>query len=136
MSNHAPVLDPATLPMAGLPRAISYNRTPRGPAGSDRGVGSSRPLGNAGGLVAAGQAAAAAHPPSEGDAARGHDDAAIGAGLMASNGTWRPEKPLQSAASTQAAAQVVPAGMPNDRRPCIGRLAHHIIAQPEKPAGP
>jgi hypothetical protein len=103
------------------------------------GLGATGPLGHAG-LVASGQVAAAnssaavaaTRSGAEGaaDAARGHSDTAIGAGLMASMGAWRPERPERP--PPQATAQAPSAGAPSSHRPCIGRLAHHIILQPER----
>lgn len=105
------------------------------------GLGATGPLGHAG-LVASGQVAAAnssaavaaTRPGAEGaaDAARGHSDTAIGAGLMASMGAWRPERPALPPTPVQATAQAPSAGAPTSHRPCIGRLAHHIILQPER----
>mmetsp|Transcript_94983 Transcript_94983/g.188158 ORF Transcript_94983/g.188158 Transcript_94983/m.188158 type:complete len:126 (-) Transcript_94983:75-452(-) len=111
-----PPLDPSTLSTAGVPTITYFGRRP------SSGLGSSRSLGSAGGLVTAGQTAAWASSSSL-------DDVGIAAGLAASHGAWRPERPLQTAAHVQSLSQVVPAGMPSSRRPCIGRLAHHITLQ-------
>eukprot|EP00927_Polykrikos_kofoidii_P015022 TRINITY_DN16662_c0_g1_i1.p4 TRINITY_DN16662_c0_g1~~TRINITY_DN16662_c0_g1_i1.p4 ORF type:complete len:102 (-),score=13.55 TRINITY_DN16662_c0_g1_i1:106-411(-) len=51
---------------------------------------------------------------------------------MSSNGAWRPERPAQSATPVQTVNQATPAGIAAIRRPCIGRLANHIILQPNK----
>lgn len=130
--SYGPVLDPAALHVAGLPRALLLDRSPRGLPSADRGPGPRGPLWNAGGLVAAGQAAATARAPSEFNPARGHEDVAIGAGLMASHASWRPARPTLPAGTTLATSQVIPAGVANHRRPCIGRLAHHVMLQPAR----
>jgi len=122
---HGPPVDPASLTAAGRPVGVIGLRPPPPPRDAGH-----RHAATA--LVAAGQAAALTRAGPDTEATRGHDDAMIGAGLMASHGAWKPERPERCSSQHQNASQVTPAGIPNHRRPCIGRLAHHIILQPER----
>eukprot|EP00747_Dinoflagellata_sp_TGD_P165595 gnl/TRDRNA2_/TRDRNA2_187079_c0_seq1.p1 gnl/TRDRNA2_/TRDRNA2_187079_c0~~gnl/TRDRNA2_/TRDRNA2_187079_c0_seq1.p1 ORF type:complete len:167 (+),score=13.26 gnl/TRDRNA2_/TRDRNA2_187079_c0_seq1:33-503(+) len=118
-------IDPASLPAAGRPGAhtmqfpkdVGLHASPR-----------ARPL------LAAGTAAAQAMMAHEADPARGHTDTAIGMALMASHSEWRPARPTKSTQKFLVSTEVIPAGMPNHRRPCLGSLAHHIVLQPDRGA--
>merc|ERR1712147_561101 len=105
---------------AGRPTITYFGARP------SSGVGSSRSLGSAGGLVAAGQTAAWATLGAASEAGSSIDDAGIAAGLAASHGAWRPGRPLQAAAHVRALSQVKPAGVPGGDRPVTDRLAKHI----------
>eukprot|EP00929_Paragymnodinium_shiwhaense_P027203 TRINITY_DN16012_c0_g1_i1.p2 TRINITY_DN16012_c0_g1~~TRINITY_DN16012_c0_g1_i1.p2 ORF type:complete len:150 (-),score=36.44 TRINITY_DN16012_c0_g1_i1:369-818(-) len=126
---HVRTLDPAAMPTAG--KAVSTGHLQQ-KAQSEL-CWTARDFGAKYSLVAAGESAcnAISEASPRRDPLRGHGDVAIGAGVMASGGVWRPQPPQRSGSFARASAGCSAAGTPTGRRPCIGRLAQHIILHQE-----